>query len=56
MHGHLTATAARHRASTIYAGLDLPEGQRQIWYDHEGHSENINKFIYQCPRAIQELT
>ena len=54
--GHVTATAARHRASTIYAGLDLPEGQRQLWYDHEGHSEQINKSIYQCPRAIQELT
>ena len=53
--GHLTAIAARHRAS-MYAGFDLPEGQRQIWYDHEGHSEQINKWIYQCSRALNELT
>lgn len=53
---HINATQMRHRMSTIYAGLDIPEHQRQAFYRHMGHSEEINKNIYQCPLATQEIT
>ncbi|XP_069108879.1 uncharacterized protein [Argopecten irradians] len=52
----ITATSMRHRASTIYAGLDIPEGERQLFYQHMGHSEQMNKNVYQCPLAVQEVT
>ncbi|XP_069105781.1 uncharacterized protein [Argopecten irradians] len=52
----ITATSMRHRAATIYASLDIPENERQAFYRHMGHSEEINKNVYQCPLAIQEMT
>ncbi|XP_060085309.1 uncharacterized protein LOC132564693 [Ylistrum balloti] len=53
---HINATSMRHRASTIYAALDIPENERRLFYQHMGHSEDINKNVYQCPLAIQEVT
>ena len=52
----LTATANRHRVSTLYSMLDLPSEERQWFYKHMGHSENINQYRYQAPPAIMELT
>jgi integrase len=51
----VTATKVRHRASTIYAGLDVPEKDRVTFYKHMGHSAQINADNYQCPQAIQEV-
>ena len=53
---NITATKYRHRASTLYSLLDVPEGERQIFYKHMGHSEEINKHVYQCPTAVKEIT
>ena len=39
---HMTATKMRHRISTIYAGLVIPEEQRELFYSHMGHSKEIN--------------
>ena len=52
----LTATQNRHRVSTIYASLELPEKERDIFYRHMGHSKEINENIYQVPLALQEIT
>ena len=52
----LTATKMRHRISTLYAALDVPESQRHVFYQHMGHSENINKNVYQAPLSVLELT
>ncbi len=52
----LNATRVRHRASTLYASLELPEEQRRHFYSHMGHTEQTNRDIYQCPMAIQEAT
>lgn len=53
---NITATSIRHRASTIYASLDVPESERQTFYQHMGHSQEINKNVYQAPLAVQEVT
>ena len=52
----ITATGVRHRTSTIYAALELPEQDRRYFYQHMGHSEEINKNVYQCPAALAEVT
>ncbi|GFR97225.1 histone-lysine N-methyltransferase SETD8-A [Elysia marginata] len=52
----LIADKFRHRVSTMFAQLDLPDEQRQIFYSHMGHSETINKNVYQCPLAVREVT
>jgi hypothetical protein len=51
----VTATKMRHRASTIYAGLDVPEKDRKAFYVHMGHSAEINANVYQMPSSIQEM-
>ena len=51
----ITANDMRHRAATLYASLDIPERERQAFYAHMGHSESINKNIYQCPAAVKEV-
>jgi len=52
----LTATKMRHRASTLYAAMDLPESERQHFYKHLGHSSAVNASVYQTPPAIAEVT
>ena len=36
--------------------MDIPENERTYIYKHLGHSENINKNIYQSPLGIKEIT
>ena len=48
----LTATKIRHYTSTMYAQLDLPETDRELFYRHMGHSKEINENIYQCPLGV----
>ena len=55
-HELLTATAMSHRVSTLYALLDIPEQERQLFYKHMGHSVEINSSIYQSPLALMEVT
>ena len=51
----MTATSNRHRIATLFAKLDMNEIERKYIYDHFGHSESINKNIYQAPPALKEL-
>ena len=53
---NLTATKMRHRAATVFAGIEMPESERLLFYNHMGHSEDVNKNVYQCPPALKELT
>lgn len=50
----VTATGMRHLASTLFAALDVPEKDRQLFYKHMGHSAHINANVYQCPPGEQE--
>ncbi|XP_057311957.1 uncharacterized protein LOC130649644 isoform X1 [Hydractinia symbiolongicarpus] len=52
----INATTNRHRVSTLYAALDLPQQERQLFYAHMGHSESMNKDIYQAPLALMGVT
>ncbi|XP_071830672.1 uncharacterized protein [Apostichopus japonicus] len=52
---NLTATKNRHRISTIYASLEIPEKERALFFKHMGHSADINENIYQAPAAIMEV-
>ena len=51
----LTATAMRHRASTLYALEDVPEQERGFFYKHMGHGKEVSSHVYQCPLGIQEV-
>lgn len=53
---HINATKNRHRVSTLYAAMDLPQSKRELFFKHMGHSGEINADIYQAPLAIQEVT
>ena len=52
----LTATKMRHKISTLYAALEIPESQPSHFYKHMGHSANINETIYQAPLAEIEVS
>ena len=52
----LTATKMRHRVSTHYASLEIPEAQITFFYKHMCHSANINSSVYQAPLAEIEVT
>lgn len=51
----LTATKNRHRISTMYASMEVPESERRFFYEHMGHSKETNKDIYQAPLALMEV-
>ena len=51
----ITATQMRHYVSTVYAGLEIPDNERGQFYEHMGHSEAINKNVYQSPIAMKEV-
>ena len=52
----INATNNRHRVSTIYAALNLSKHERKLFYTHMGHSEDMNKDVYQTPLAIMGIT
>ena len=52
----LTATKQRHRISTIYSSLDVPENEREYFFKHMGHSREVNMGTYQYPLAVMEIT
>ena len=49
------STANRHRISTMFMALDVPQSERELFYRHMGHSERMNMETYQTPPAIQEV-
>ena len=53
---HMTATDMRHYVATVYASLDVPEEDRKLFFEHMGHSEAINRNVYQSPPALKEVT
>ena len=53
---NMTFTKNRHYVSTMYACMELPAHERDKFYDHMGHSMDMNKQRYQCPPAISEIT
>lgn len=52
---NITATNQRGRMSTLYAALDVPYRNRELFYQHIGHSAAVNEGTYQRPPAVQAL-
>ncbi|XP_065671163.1 uncharacterized protein LOC136089256 [Hydra vulgaris] len=52
----IIATNNRHRISTLFASLDVPKRDRELFYSHMGHSEQMNINFYQAPLALEEIT
>ena len=52
----ITATTNRHRVSTEFALMDVPASDRDYIYKHLGHSEEVNKNVYQAPLAVKAIT
>ena len=52
----MNATNNRHRVSTDYAALNLPEKERQLFFKHMGHSAAMNEDTYQTPLALTGIT
>ena len=52
----LTASKQRHRISTIHAALDVPEGEREHFHKHMGHSKRLNLGTYQYPLLLLKMT
>ena len=48
---NLTATKMRHRASTVHASLERTAHEKDLFFNHMGHSKDINENIYQCHLA-----
>lgn len=48
----IIATKNRHRISPLFASLDVPKNDRDLFYSHMGHSEDINKDMYQANYTI----
>ena len=46
---NLTATKMRH--STAHASLERTPHEKDFFFNHMGHSKDINENIHQCPRA-----
>lgn len=51
----ITATQMRHYVATVYAALEIPDEERKQFYEHMGHSEAVNKNVYQSPLAVKEV-
>ncbi|WAR20331.1 hypothetical protein MAR_002169 [Mya arenaria] len=52
----VNATKQRHRISTLYCALEIPEKERQYFYKHMGHTKEVNWGTYQYPLPIMEIT
>ena len=52
----LIATKNRHRISTLFAAFDVQQKDRELFFSHMGHSENMNRDVYQAPLAIHAIT
>jgi integrase len=52
----ITATKFRHRVSTKYAQIETNKQHRDAFFRHMGHSDSINRNVYQCPPAVIEVT
>jgi hypothetical protein len=52
----ISATDMRHYVATTYALLDVSPNDREMFYKHLGHSQQMNEHVYQCPPAMKTIT
>lgn len=51
----INATKQRARVSTLYAGQDVRQEKRQLFYSHMGHNSEVNIGTYQRPPAVDTI-
>ena len=51
----IKSSTNRHRLSTLIASFDISKSERDMFYEHMGHSKEINQHIYQAPPGIMEI-
>lgn len=55
--GLINPTGNRHRVASLMAKFDLKESEKDLIYQHFGHSKHINIDVYQaCPGSLQLKT
>ena len=53
--GAINATRNRHRVASLLAKLHLSQKEKDLIFQHFGHSEHMNKNVYQAPPGSQQL-
>ena len=54
MKGKINPTGNRHRVSSLLAKFDLSDAEKNLVFQHMGHSKHINEDVYQaCPGSMQ---
>lgn len=53
--GSFNATQNRHRMASILARLSLSDNEKQLIYQHFGHSGDVNLNVYQSAAGSQQI-
>ena len=53
--GAINATRNRHRVASLLAKFHLSQKEKDLIFQHFGHSEHMNKNVYQAPPGSQQL-
>ena len=53
--GAFNAPKNRHRVASILSRLNLNENEKQLIYDHFGHSAKMNQDVYQTAAGSRQL-
>ncbi|XP_065682293.1 uncharacterized protein LOC136095516 [Hydra vulgaris] len=53
--GAINATKNRHRVASLLAKLHLSKKEQELIFQHFGHSERMNKDVYQAPPVSMQL-
>lgn len=52
---NVNGTLNRHRLASMFGGMEMSQDDRQMIFDHFGHSKDINTHVYQIPQAERLL-
>ena len=53
--GTINATKNRHRVASLLAKFKLSEKEKELIFKHFGHSQKINKDVYQTPPGLLQI-
>ena len=53
--GAINATRNRHRVASLLAKLNLSDQEKELIYDHFGHSKSVNKNRYQAAAGSMQI-
>lgn len=52
--GKMNPTSNRHRVANLMAKFELSHTERNLVFQHFGHSKDVNENVYQaCPGSMQ---